>query len=408
MINKKMIILSFLLILILRISNVSAFGLGVAPSEIEIPNALKGQTYERTMGIYNTESYSGIFIINATETGSDWIKFYKEDNPDMPLTNISIPGGKSVELLVKFTIPQDATNGNYSPVIYVNAIPENVTQVNSSSQINIQMPIETLITVVGEQILSGEVKSYIITDTEINHPLRVTIEFQNTGNVIATPLIKTTILKNNLSIDSFNYSQKSFPLNTKDTLEIEWNTTDQNVGDYVANIKVFLGDNLISEKNLSFKILERGVLTVEGRVEGVTAPSEASVGQVVKIEVQFQNTGKLDILAKIKGEVTNSNNEFIDVIEGDETLVKIGEEQNLIIYFKPEKAGDYLIKANVFYEGKKTEINPISIKTTGAQPSGMFIFDTQNLIIILFVIFAFGLILIGIFLKKIRKSTKRK
>jgi hypothetical protein len=270
------------------------------------------------------------------------------------------------------------------------------------------MPVETLITVVGEQILSGEVKSYIITDTEINHPLRVTIEFQNTGNVIATPLIKTTILKNNLSIDSFNYSQKSFPLNTKDTLEVEWNTTDQNVGDYVANIKVFLGDNLISEKNLSFKILERGVLTVEGRVEGVTAPNEVSVGQVVKIEVQFQNTGKLDILAKIKGEVTNNNNEFIDVIEGDETLVKIGEKQNLIIYFKPEKAGDYLIKANVFYEGKKTEINPISIKTIGTQPSGMFIFDTQNLIIILFIIFALGLILIGIFSKKIRKSTKRK
>jgi len=128
------------------------------------------------------------------------------------------------------------------------------------------------------------------------------------------------------------------------------------------------------------------------------------------------NIGEIDVLAKISGEVYLNNN-LIDTIESDETLIKIGKTETLTAYFKPTGDGLYLVKGNIVYEGKKEPMDDISInvgsqvvETTnlGNSISGMFVLDTQSLVIIVFVVFALGLITIGIFNKRFKKSIKRK
>jgi hypothetical protein len=407
---KKIKILIFLFVLITTIHTVNALGFGVSPSTIKISNAFKGQAYERIIGIFNSESNTSIFVLNVTGNGNEWISFYEEDNPTKPITNVSIPGNGNARVIVKFTISQDASNGDYSPIIYVSVVPENKTSEGSVSWLNIQIPIQTSITVTGEQVLTGKVNSITIEDTEINHPIIIKIEFQNTGNVIATPIVKTTILKNNLVIDEFTHSDKSFPINSAGIIELKWNTIGQTVGDYVADVKVFLDENLISEKNLALKILERGTLTAQGKILNVNIPTEIDLGQIIKIEVQFQNTGEIDIRAKINGEIY-SNNQLINVINGDETLIGIDKKETLVAYFKPESPGDYLIKGKVLYEGKSVNMDTISIKvkypetttTTIVEsteiPTGQFISITPETPIFIFLLIIVSAV-IGILIKK--------
>ncbi len=44
----------------------------------------------------------------------------------------------------------------------------------------------------------------------------------------------------------------------------------------------------------------------------------------------------------------------------DELLVEINKEVMLISYFKPESAGDYLIKGKVTYAGKETPVKEVT------------------------------------------------
>jgi hypothetical protein len=408
--------LSILLFFIIIAYSVNALGFGVSPSNIEISNAFKGKTYESVIGIFNSGSSSSNFVLNVSGDGSDWISFYKENKPNESVKNITISGNKNARLTVKFSIPQETPNGNYSPTIYVSMMPQDSTTEGSSSSISIQIPVETLITVTGEQSLSGVVNSITTSNTEIDRPLRIKVEFQNTGNVIATPTIKATIVKDNLTIDNVVYSEKSFPVNSKDVAVVDWNTTGQALGDYTVNVKVFLGNDMISEKYLNFKILEKGSLTIQGTIKSVVAPQQVTIGELAKIEVEFMNTGKIDLNTKITGEVFNNNNEFVSVINSDDVLVTAGKTETLTLYFRPTENGKYLIKGNVVYEGEKEPMNDIFIdvgdqiaRTNVGNPiSGMFVLDTKSLVMIVFVIFALGLIIMGIFSKKFKKSIKRK
>ena len=50
----------------------------------------------------------------------------------------------------------------------------------------------------------------------------------------------------------------------------------------------------------------------------------------------------------------------MDVLEGEEKLIAVGETANLISYYKMTMPGDYLIKGTVIYEGKETEAKEVS------------------------------------------------
>ena len=48
-----------------------------------------------------------------------------------------------------------------------------------------------------------------------------------------------------------------------------------------------------------YEILDRGTLTANGTILNVNAPTEIDLGQLAKIEIQFQNTGTIDMMAKM-------------------------------------------------------------------------------------------------------------
>lgn len=368
-------------------------------------NVLKGQQFDVYISINNLDNFDTLYSIKAGNEITSWVSFYIE-NQSTQINQVAVPALSSTRFIARFNIPKDAPNGQYSSSIYVESLP-NEQNLSNASSLSVRVPISVLFDLQGLQYITGKVLNITTSDTEVNRILRIKTEFKNTGDVIATPRIEVAILKNGAEIANFVQNNTSVNVNNTLVIDSEWDATGQTVGDYVANVKAYLSDKLLEEENLNFKILERGTLTAEGKVEEVKASSEVKTGQPAKVEVQFQNTGEIDLTAKITGEVYLNDN-LVDTLNGDETLIKIGENETLTAYFRPSQEGNYSIQSSVTYEGKKEPLSDISISATGNPSSNVSMFDTQNLLLILFVVFAIVLIIVGIVYRKVKKPTKRK
>lgn len=398
--RKIICFLMFLLLLVFITQNVNATGLSVLPASIKASNLVRGQQFNITIIIYNPNDYEETFSINASDEIKSWVSFYSTENLNEQINKIVIPTQSSGNVIANFKIPKDVANGNYLSKIYIQSAPTETSGGNTSS-ISIRVPIEVSLDVAGSQISAGRVIDIRTADTEINRFLRIEVEFQNAGEVIDKPRIEVVIKKNGTEISNFVHDKTSVNVGNKSTIDVLWVTTSQTVGDYVANVKVFLGSKLLSEKNLNFKILERGTLTASGKVVNVTSNKTINSGSISKIVVGFLNTGEIDFIAKISGEVYLNNN-IVDTLESDETLIKTGKTETLTAYFKPTKDGLYLIKSNVVYEGKKEPINDMMI-SVGSSPIGMALLTSPNNAIIIAVIIVV-IIFVIIYFKKIRKS----
>jgi hypothetical protein len=402
----KKIIYPFIILLVIAMSDlaIAISSPGVLPALISVNNVLRGQEINVTLTLRNSNDFEEKFSLNVTGEIVDWISFYSPENASEQINDIIVPSNGSKNVFVIFKIPQEAPNKLYTSKISVQGIPTEMGGENTSS-IVLKTPVSVSLYVVGEQLILGEVLNITTKDIEINKLLRIYVEFENTGGVTTTPIIEVSVKKNGAEVANFIHDSTSVMVGNISTIEAEWDSTGQTVGDYSADVKVFLNNKMIESKEVNFKILERGTLSAEGKVKEVVASSEVKVGQPAKIQVQFQNTGEIDLTAKITGEVYLDNN-LVDNLNGDETLVKVGENGTLTAYFKPTQNGNYSIKGNIAFEGKKEPLSDITINAVGNPPSNVSIFDSQNLFLILFIVFAFALVIIGIIINRFKKSRK--
>ena len=337
----------------------ASIGLGISPANITISDAFKGGTYERTITVFNTGDETGSFGLTAEGECADWISFYEEANPDIAITSVTIQGKDKARIIVKFDIPTDIANADYTSTIYAQSIPEEKEAEGAVAHAVIRIPSEVLIQVTGTQILEGTVKSITTADTEIDYPLKIKVEFQNEGNVIAKPRIAVSITKNGEPVDSFMHDETGVKPGKKDTITVLWNTTGRETGDYVANVAVSLGEELLATKELPFNVLPFGTLTRRGVLQSLTIEGEPFVNRFIKVHANFENTGEIDTMAKFKGELYREG-DLLDVLESDEMFVEVGETGEPMAYYKILEPGSYTLKGRVFYAGKETEEKEVS------------------------------------------------
>jgi hypothetical protein len=360
------------LVLALSCSTVQAVGLGASPGNINVPDALKGAEYERTFTAFNTADEDGDFELNATGPGSEWITFYKAEDPETPVTIIHIKGHDQQRILLKIKIAEDAANMEYTPTIYVQSVPPKLEGTEGAvAQAVLRIPVKATIQVTGTQILKGTVKSITTTDTEIDYPLKVKVLFQNEGNVVAKPKIAVAMKKDGKLVDSIVHDETGIKPDCEDTITVLRNTTGRETGDYTADVDVSLGGEVLTTKSLPFKILPFGSLTRQGELTSLTTEGDPLVGRVIKILADFKNTGKIDSRATFKGEVYRDD-EFVDIIESDEMIVEVGETSRLTSYYKILSSGKYEVKGCVLYEGKETGTKEISFDVASTKSKGLF------------------------------------
>ena len=350
------------LLLPLLASTVNAGGIGLAPRKIIVHDALRGSEYERTIMVFNICNTTLTLSLNASGDAGSWISFYEEDNPNTPTETITIED-ENATLLLKIKVPEDATNGAHNASILLKSVP---TTGGTGSGVVFGINADVSVEVTGTQILTGIVKYITTRDTEVNYPLRTQVMFQNTGNVIANPEIKTVITKDGAFVDSFIYADTEIKPGITDTISREWDTTGMESGDYVANVTISLDGEILAEQERPFKLLPIGTLSRQGDLTEISYEGLPLVGTTVKILATFVNTGEIDTRAKFIGEVYVDGN-LIDTISSEELLVPVRETETLTAYLKIEKGSSYVIKGQALYEGKTTETKELSFDV-GTEP----------------------------------------
>ena len=357
---KKLIMLIALIGLVSMVQSVSAMGIGVAPSEVSIENALRGGEAETTVTIFNTGSQDDTFLLSASGDISEWVSYYNKNDPETIIETIDIPGSDKVQVLAVFQIPADAQNENYYGSLDVTTAPKNTSTEGTGQHLIVGASSKITIAVTGEQKIDGKVIGITIADTEHNNPLKVKVIFENTGNVIVNPKIDVIIYQNENEVHNYIHQSTKVKPTLTETIIARWNTTSSNVpDDYIANVTVSLGGRTIKSRNVPFKILPFGSLTRQGNLTEIIVENEPVIGTPLRIGAVFKNTGMIESSAKFSGEVYRDG-DFIDTIMSDELLVEINKEVMLISYFKPESAGDYLIKGKVTYAGKETPVKEVT------------------------------------------------
>lgn len=352
---------ALLILLFISLVTPSALaGLGVAPAQVELKNALKGQTYERIFVVYNTFPQEKECSLRAKGDSKKWIRFYNPDHPSASIRNIKIAAKKSAKILVKFNIPKDIANGTYESQIIAEMGKPKSGEVSGQAT-SVSMPIPVKIGVTGEQILTGKVISMLVRDTEINYPVKISVEFMNTGNVIAKPEIKVEITQAGLPIDSFKYNKSKVKVESKKVIPVKWDTKGRGLGEYIAKISVLLDGKELAVENHPFKILPLGALGRKGFLEELSYKGNLGSGKTVKILAKFRNNGRIDTNAKFIGEVYKDG-DLIDKIQSENTLVPVYSSRKLESYLKVPGTGKYEVLGYVSFEGKKSNTKKLAFR----------------------------------------------
>jgi len=226
--------------------------------------------------------------------------------------------------------------------------------------VGVEAPVVVTIQVTGTQNISGRVSDILAYDVEVGYPLRLIVMFENTGNVVAAPLIEATIAYKGTDIASFSSNNTIVAAGKAGNLEAEWDTTGNAPTEYTAKVTVTLDGNVLMQKDVPFNILPLGELTRSGELKDIIIDNAAIVSKPLKVQATFANTGQIDTNVYFTGEVYLEGN-LIQVMTSDTLLVKHGQQEVLTAYFTPEQAGDLNIKAQATFEGKKSNIQEINI-----------------------------------------------
>jgi hypothetical protein len=342
----------------------AGMGIGVTPPQLEITDALRGNTYEENIVIFNTDNVTHDYGLTATESLASWASYYLPESPDTAITSITVPGRTengvgSKGVLVKIAIPDDTPNGSYDGLLLVTGIAGETSE--SGVGVGMEVPVLVHIEVTGTQIISGKVTDIFAEDVEVGYPLRLIVMFQNTGNVAEGPMIETTITYKGEEVANFSSDSTKVPPGQAGNIEVEWDTTGKAPAEYTAKVVVSLNDEVLKEKVITFNILPLGQLTRSGEITDVTIEGSTVVGITCKVEATFKNTGQIDTNVYFTGEAYLGDT-FIQVITSDTLLVKRGQEGVLTAYYTPEQGGDITLKIQANYEGKLSEIKEIDVK----------------------------------------------
>lgn len=378
--NKKNKIIGIFFVLILALETVSAMGFALAPSTIEIESGFKGTEYFKTLIIMNSESPQN-FSLNSSGEISDWITYYEKQDLENPISFIELDANEKIQLAVKVSIPNEAANGNYTSNLIVETVPENA---GGGSTMKLKMSSLINVHVTGDQVLSGNVISILVSDTEETSPLLIRVEFENTGNVVARPLFHMNVFNENdptKIVDTIMSTQNTIEVGSREIFDIPWDTKGQSIGDYFALLDVSLGGPTIKSEKLIFKILPLGTLGRSGQISKIYIEGDKIVNSPVKINADFINTGRMNTMAKFSGEIYKSNT-LIDTIQSEEIMVPIGARKTYSGYFVPESSGNYVIKGKVVYSGKETEIleHSFDVKSDKSIPGFEGIYVTITLL----------------------------
>lgn len=403
-------VLSAVLLFLLLPAPSYALGIAVAPATMEFTDTLRGVEYERSLTIFNPSQPECKYNLRAEGEAAKWLSFFAADTGN-PVQQILIPAQNCAYVVVKVNIPPDIANGNYLATIYAETVPTAIPGGGGVSTL-MQGRSEVSIGVTGGQIIEGTVNTISANDTEAGMPMRLVVNFTNSGNVTVQPKINCLIYKGTGKVAEFTDDTTSVKPQSQENIQTEWATTVDQTGDYTGQATVSLGDKVLVTQDLAFKILPPGTFSKQGELTSLNYLGQPLLDTTIKIQAGFKNTGEGDVMAKLIAEVYFNGN-LIDTSNSEDTLIPVRQTGNIISYLKLSKTGNYTIKGYISYSGKQTEIKEIAINVPKGSSSASQTNGSGKVSDLIYPIVG-GVVLIGILTgivivwRKSRKLNSRK
>ncbi len=338
-----------------------AAGIGIGPNEVAINQATRGGTYERSITVFNPSEESVKVNLRTEGAAGEWITLYRLDEREIPISEVSIPARSNSQLLFKVAVPEDAPTETYQARIVV----ETQSEQAMAGGVGTVLRARTMVTihVIGREIVSGKVEGINVANTETGVPLVISVQFRNTGNVIVSPEIHSTITKDGAVIGEAHSSEKRVTPETIETILVELATDDLEPGTYTARVVGLLRGEQIASQETDFEVFPYGQLSREGTMGELQYEGMMQTGLPIKLSGIFTNTGRIATRAVLNAEVYRDGS-FINAISGDTVLVPVGGTSELFSYVTVPEPGEYQIKYWALYEGQRTETNEITLRVS--------------------------------------------
>ncbi|AEA47433.1 COG1470 family protein [Archaeoglobus veneficus] len=329
-------------------------GAGIAPSELNLGDLLRGGTVEKSVKIFNHGDTDVTYTLSAGDYDG-WVSMY--DVNGTPLESFVVHGGGTKLIVLRFTVPETAPNGDYEfKVYFVSKPPE-----GGGAGISIKLPLNVNLTVTGKQRMQVKVLRYEATDTEVNVPARFKIAVVNEGNVNALLGFRVGIVRDGVIIDTVTMNE-TLPIGEIGEIEVSWDTSGKPVGEYTAVFHLDVGRDKILAAEKKFNVYDRGTFTA--KIDVIEAKTRSAIQPgMSKIDATIRNSGLIDYEAKLKVEIFKGN-DFLTVVESDPVWVKTGEKRTLTTYFNLDEPGTYILKPSIHFGGKVAILNDTTVTVT--------------------------------------------
>ena len=347
-------------------------GIGLAPARIELSDAMRGGEYDYTLILINPGDGETYYTLGTEEgEAAAWVSYFEHEGAENPIEGILVPGDTRMPLMVRFNIPEDAANRTYEVNLLVEAglappdaaAPRARRESLGGAEVMVRIASEVTIDVTGTQILTADVTSIMVENTEVNYPLRTTVHMRNTGNVDARPEVRVEAWQDGQLVREYVFAEEVIKPGADAVIMGEGDTTGMEDGEYLVNVSVRLGGQEISTYEREVSLFPVGTLTRRGDLVALESEGEPYVGRVLRILGTFVNTGQIETMAQLVVEVYRDGS-MIAIEEGREIRILPKQSEVVRAYYELNEPGDYQFKAHVYYEGRVTDTAEQTIRVT--------------------------------------------
>ncbi|MEN9920304.1 MAG: hypothetical protein RL538_197 [Candidatus Parcubacteria bacterium] len=246
---------------------------GITPPYVKNTSLVRNSQYEQQILLVRgnpNEAQVAEITVDAPEIAS-WIQIVEGDRIALPR------GEQKVPMTVRVTVPDDAEFKQYTGNIRIRTVPESGNVASGAVNISLGALVDIELTVIDREIKDFRVRKVAVGELNEGHkvawlffPGKVLFEtlLENTGNVDISP--------SKVELQIYDFSGKVLLEDTKnigrvpkikpfatDTVTAEI-PTRLPAGNYVAHYKIFNGEEMKQEGDLSLTIHPYGTLQLAG------------------------------------------------------------------------------------------------------------------------------------------------
>jgi hypothetical protein len=351
----------------------AAHSVGAYPTQLVYRSALRGGTYDQTIGILDDSPTPETFALTITGPIAAWSSFRDAKDPNKKITSAQAQAGPPTQVLLRVQVPVQASDDQYQGLVHLTPTAPAPTKGGTSGQgANISGEIPVGVQVTGTQTVGGTLlDAYTTPAIEVGYPARLFTVLTNTGNVEIHPAIHVTVARGSaVEFDHVFADEPLDPSPGSKKVESDWtDTTAAPIGSYVAHVEVkYLGQD-VGSRDVRFQVVPYGSLRRQGTLDQLVLGNQPKPGEAAIVQATFHNTGQIETRPVFHGQLS-LNGHVIAGVNSVPILTGPGDTQIVSMVIGALKLGHYTLAGRANFDGKESNARSLDFRVGTGGSSG--------------------------------------